>query len=152
MTLRSATTAMMFSAAALLMPTVLSAQFTTFIAPPRKAAVDSPKATVVAAKARADSVARMTLSDMKAWVDSAAGVSSAKIAAASADTTMASAVATVPDERAAPSRTTTTFSNGAIAPNTASPLPAYLVTGLASLAAGMLLLGLRQRRAKIRRR
>jgi hypothetical protein len=142
---------MIFSAAALLMPTVLSAQYTTFIAPPRKA-VDSAKATVAVAKARADSIARMSLSEMKAWVDSAAGVSSAKIAAASTDTTMVSAVATVPDERAAPSRTTTTFSNGAIAPNTASPLPEYLVTGLGAFAAGMLLLGLRQRRAKIRRR
>ena len=72
-TLRSATTAMTLCAATLLMPAALSAQFTTFVAPPRKATVDSAKATVAVAKARADSVARMTLSDMKAWVDSAAG-------------------------------------------------------------------------------
>jgi uncharacterized membrane protein YphA (DoxX/SURF4 family) len=45
---------------------------------------------------------------------------------------------------------TTTFSNGAIAPNTASPLPAYLAAGFASLTAGLLLLfGLRRRPAAV---
>jgi len=143
-TLRSATTAMTFAALALLTPVALSAQFTSFVAPPRKAAVDSPK-TVAAAKARADSVARMSLTDMKAWVDSAAGVSSKQIASAN-DTTMATAVATVPEQPTSTSRTTTTFSNGAIAPNTASPLPWYLLAGLTSLIVGMLLFRLRPRR------
>jgi LPXTG-motif cell wall-anchored protein len=41
--------------------------------------------------------------------------------------------------------TTTTFSNGAIAPNTASPLPIYLATGLLTLSAGLLLLRRRTR-------
>ena len=135
-----------FSAAALLTPAVLSAQFTTFVAPPRQAAVDSAKTTVAVTKARADSVARMSLADMKAWVDSAAGVPGTKVATAN-DTAMASVATAVPDQRVEPGRTTTTFSNGAIAPNTATPLPAYLVAGLASLVVGMLLLRLRARRA-----
>src|SRR4051812_46208410 len=73
--LRSATTVFLLSAAALLTPGVVSAQFTTFVAPPRKAAVDSAPRTIVAAKAKADSLARMSVSDMKTWVDSAAGTS-----------------------------------------------------------------------------
>jgi hypothetical protein len=137
---------MIFSAAALLTPAVLSAQFTTFVAPPRQAAVDSAKTTVAVTKARADSVARMSLTDMKAWVDSAAGVPGTKVATAN-DTAMASVATAAPDQRVEPGRTTTTFSNGAIAPNTATPLPAYLVAGLASLIVGMLLLRLRARRA-----
>ena len=110
-TLRSATTAMIFSAAALLTPAVLSAQFTTFVAPPRQAAVDSAKTTVAVTKARADSVARMSLTDMKAWVDSAAGVPGTKVATAN-DTAMASVATAAPDQRVEPGRTTTTFSNG----------------------------------------
>jgi hypothetical protein len=145
-TLRSTTTAMIL-AATLVAPAALSAQVTTFIAPPRKAA-DSAKVAPVVAKARADSVARMRLTDMKAWVDSAAGVSSTQVASAN-DTTTANAVAATSAVPTTPDRTTTTtFSNGAIAPNTASPLPAYLLAGLASLIVGMLLFRLRPRRAK----
>src|SRR5206468_10321745 len=73
--LRLATTAFVLSAAVLLTPGVVSAQFTTFVAPPHKALVDSAPHTVVAAKTKSDSVARMSLTDMKTWVDSAAGTS-----------------------------------------------------------------------------
>ena len=143
MELRKATTAILLGAATLLTPAALSAQFTTFVAPPRKAAVDSAPKTI-AAKARADSVARMSLTDMKAWVDSAAGTST-QVASAS-DTTMAAAnAAAAPQVPAGNARTTTTFSNGAIAPNTASPLPAYLVAGLASFSVGLFLLRRRRR-------
>lgn len=144
MELRKSTTAILL-AATLLTPAALSAQFTTFVAPPRKAAVDSAPATVAAAKARADSVARMSLTDMKAWVDSAAGTSTQ--VASVTDTTMAAANATSPAAPApnANDRTTTSFSNGAIAPNTASPLPAYLAAGLASFSVGLFLLRRRRR-------
>ena len=146
MELRKATTAILLSAATLLTPAALSAQFTTFVAPPRKAAADSAPATV-AAKARADSVARMSLTDMKTWVDSAAGTST-QVASAN-DTTMAAANAamTPPPAATGNARTTTTFSNGAIAPNTASPLPAYLAAGLASFSVGLFLL--RRRRVEV---
>lgn len=146
MKLRHTTTVMVFSAAMMLTPAALSAQFTTFVAPPRKATVDSVKPTPTVAKAKADSVSRMSLSDMKAWVDSAAGTST-QVATAN-DTTMAevNAAAAVPTQPATPARTTTSFSNGAIAPNTATSLPTYLVAGLVSFAAGLLLLK-RPRRA-----
>jgi hypothetical protein len=134
-TLRSATTAILFAASALLAPASTHAQITTFVAPPRKATVDSVKAIVAANTARSDSVARMSLSNMKEWVDSAAGVGTPTPAAT--DTMAASqevAAATTP----APTRgATTSFSNGAIAPNTASPLPLLLVLGIASLAGGL---------------
>ena len=55
------------------LPTMTWAQFTTFI-PPSSKVVDSVKTAVVAQeKARTDSVMRIKLTDMKAWVDSAAG-------------------------------------------------------------------------------
>ncbi len=144
MELRKATTAILLAAATLLTPAALSAQFTTFVAPPRKAAV-AGAATRAAAKARADSVARMSFTDMKAWVDSAAGTST-QVASAN-DTTMAAANATAPAPQvpSGNARTTTTFSNGAIAPNTASPLPAYLAAGLASFSVGLFLLRRRRR-------
>jgi len=122
--LRFTTTALAL-AVALLAPVGLQAQFTTFVPTPSKAAVDSSKpATIIAARARADSITRMSITSMKDWVDSAAGV-------APNDTLAAANTMTA---------TTTTCSNGAIAPNTASPLPAYLAAGFASLAAGLLLM------------
>ena len=150
MELRKATTAILLTAATLLTPAALSAQFTTFVAPPRKAVVDSAP-TTVAAKARADSVARMSLTDMKTWVDSAAGTST-QVASAN-DTTMAAANAATPATQVTSgnARTTTTFSNGAIAPNTASPLPAYLAAGLASFSVGLFLL-MRRRRVAVNAR
>lgn len=146
MKLRPTTIGLILSAAALLTPAALPAQFTTFVAPPRKAASDSAKPSVVAvAKARADSVSRMSLTDMKAWVDSAAGTT--KPALSATDTAMTSAdtlVAPTPTP-SANTHSTTTFSNGAIAPNTATSLPTLLVVGLLSLTAGLVLL--RRRRA-----
>ena len=63
------------------LPTMTWAQFTTFI-PPRTKSADSVKAVVVAQQqARTDSVMRIKLTDMKAWVDSAAGSVAPPIAA-----------------------------------------------------------------------
>jgi LPXTG-motif cell wall-anchored protein len=145
--LRKATTAILLTAATLLTPAVASAQFTTFVAPPRKVVADSTP-TTVAAKARADSVARMSLTDMKTWVDSAAGTST-QVASAT-DTTMAAA-APAPQVPGGNAHSTTTFSNGAIAPNTASPLPAYLAAGLAMFSVGLFLVR-RRRRAPVNAR
>jgi len=141
--LRFTTTALAL-AVALLAPVGLQAQFTTFVPKPSKAAVDSSKpATIIAARARADSITRMSITSMKDWVDSAAGVAPNDTLAAA--NTMTATTTTTTEVPSAPSTvngraTTTTFSNGAIAPNTASPLPAYLAAGFASLAAGLLLL------------
>lgn len=146
MTFRAATTAILFAASALIVPASLQAQITTFVAPARKAVTDSAKAAVVAANAtHSDSVARMSLTNMKAWVDSAAGVPT-PTEVASADTT---APVQPPATTANPANatSTTTFSNGAIAPNTASPLPFYFATGLITIAAGLVALRLARRRA-----
>ena len=143
---RFATIVKVLAVAGFVAPAVLLAQ----VPPPQKTSVDTAKrAPTPAAKARSDSANRMRLTDMKAWVDSAAGNS--KPLATPADTAVAT---TNPVEPLAPPqpivpqpvpRATTTFSNGAIAPNTASPLPTMLIAGLACFAAGLLLLRLRKR-------
>jgi len=144
--LRPTTIGLILSAAALLTPAALPAQFTTFVAPPRKAAADSAKPSVVAvAKARADSVSRMSLTDMKAWVDSAAGTTKPALSATDTAMTRADTLVATTSTPSATAHTTSTFSNGAIAPNTATSLPTLLVAGLLSLTAGLLLL--RRRRA-----
>lgn len=145
MTLRSITTALFFAATAAMAPAPLLAQITTFVAPPRKAAVDSAKATVTAAAAKADTTKRMALTDMKAWVDSAAGVASPQVA--TADTAMYSTTQPTMPANASHASGTTSFSNGAIAPNTASPLPFYLAGGFVLILAGMGTLRLARRRA-----
>ena len=129
---------------ALITPSMASAQITTFVAPPRRA-VDSAKQAIVAEqRARTDSAAHLTMTDMKAWVDSAAGVGVDSSSKAVVTDTVA---ATVPaDVRSSPSGSTTTFSNGAIAPNTASPLPTLFVGGLLAVVFGALLLSLKRRR------
>ena len=146
MKLRPTTIGLILSAAALLTPAALPAQFTTFVAPSRKAASESAKPSVVAvAKARADSVSRMSLTDMKSWVDSAAGTTKPALTATDTAMTSADTVMAPTPVSSATARTTTTFSNGAIAPNTATSLPTLLVVGLLSLTAGLVLL--RRRRA-----
>ena len=146
MNLRSATTVLIVTAAALLMPAALSAQFTTFVAPPRKDTSSPAKPSVVAvAKARADSASRMSVTEMKAWVDSAAGTKPPVLT--TADTAMANVDTVSTATPTAAQRTTTSFSNGASAPNTATPLPVLFAAGLASLIAGLVLFGLSRRRA-----
>jgi hypothetical protein len=105
-------------------PVAASAQFTTFIAPPNPVK-DSIKAAVVAEqRAVSDSITHAQITDMKTWVDSAAGI----VPTAPVDTTMPGV------------RVTTATSNGAIAPETASPLPFLLALGGASMLLGWLLL------------
>ena len=142
MTLRQATTTILLSAATLLAPSALSAQFTTFVAPPQKQPVATPaKPTVASAKAKADSVHRMTLTDMKAWVDSAAGTST-QVAVTDTIINASNPAPSLPPAPVPERRTT--FSNGAVAPSTATALPTYLVGGVAIFAAGLLLLRRRQ--------
>lgn len=123
-------------------PAAASAQFTTYIAPPKK--VDTARTpTVAQAKATADSATRATLGNMKAWVDSAAGVTvppeSTAVAMATADT---DAVSTTTQTT---TRETTTFRNGAPAPQTASDLPMLALIGFAALSLGTVMLAGRGR-------
>jgi len=108
-----------------------NAQITTYIAPPR--AAEPTKAMVAAAdSARRDSVAQVAVTNMKAWVDSAAGVG---VPATVGDSTVV-----VTD-----SARVTTFSNGSVAPATASDLPALALAGLAAFVVGAALLSTRPR-------
>lgn len=105
----------------------LDAQITTYVAPPKPAM--TPQMVAAADSARRDSVVAVATTNMKAWVDSAAGVS---IPDRVGDSTIVDPGK--PD-------VTTTFSDGSLAPNTASILPALGVFGLAAglVGAGMLL-------------
>ncbi len=127
-----------------------SAQFTGVVAAPRPKAApaaDTTPKTVVEAR---DSVARINLTNMKDWVDSAASSLAVPAAPAVRDTMAAAApVAAAPTMPAptpakAPSGTTE-FREGAAAPNTATPVPLLAALGLASLVAGLWLM--RRRRA-----
>jgi LPXTG-motif cell wall-anchored protein len=122
------------SAALMLAANVASAQITTYIAPPRPLA-PSPLAVAAGDSARKDSVGQAAIKNMKAWVDSAAGV--AVPARVGADS-----LAVVTDTSR---QVTTTFSNGSVAPATASDLPTLAIAGLAVLALGVVLLRNRQR-------
>lgn len=125
--------ALLILAVAALVPASATAQFTTFVAPPRPNA-DSAKAATVAQRAAGDSIAHTTLTDMKAWVDSAAGVVEMP-----ADTT------TLPVETRTTATATTSFNDGAVAPATASILPLLALLGLASLSLGIVMLARRPR-------
>src|SRR5690348_11448349 len=113
-------------------PSLASAQFTTFI-PPKNKAADSVKAAVVAQqKAQTDSISHAQITNMRTWVDSAAGVAPAPKTAA--DSLAAGLSATSVAD-------TTTFRNGTRAPATASDLPLLVLIGAAALLLGTFLLG-----------
>jgi hypothetical protein len=130
------------------LPTMTWAQFTTFI-PPNTKSADSVKAVVVAQQqqARTDSVMRIKLTDMKAWVDSAAG----SVAPATATDPTATPAATPTPIPAPLVRDTATFTSaaadsalrlrhGARAPDTASDLPMLALIGSIALAIGTIML------------
>lgn len=107
-----------------------SAQITTYIAPPKPI---TPQMVASADSATRDSVAAVAVTNMKAWVDSAAGVT---------------VPASVGDSTVDPGKPElTTFSNGAIAPNTATSLPALGLFGVLVALAGLAIL-MRKRETK----
>lgn len=120
------------------------AQFTTFVAPPRPNPDSVAAAALVVERAVTDSIARAQLTDMKAWVDSAAGV-----VTATADTIPTfQAPSTVAPRTTRPTthvRSTTIFTDGAAAPDTAGALPLLALIGLAALSLGIVLLHRRPR-------
>lgn len=100
------------------------AQITTYIAPPKPAM--TPQMVASADSAQRDSVAAVATTNMKAWVDSAAGVT---------------VPASVGDSTVDPGKPDlTTFSDGAIAPNTATALPAIGLFGVVVALAGLAIL------------
>ena len=102
----------------------LSAQITTYVAPPRPAQ-PSAEAIATADSIRRDSVTQLSMRNMKEWVDSAAGVP-----VPAYDT----AVTVVRDS--AGHTAVTTFSNGTVAPETASDLPTLAILGIVGLVVG----------------
>ena len=116
------------------LPGVAGAQFTTFI-PPHNTALDSVKAVVVAqTKTRADSAVHVQLTNMKTWVDSAAGVTPVATTPAGSLTNVATTT----------TASTTTMRSGRRAPATASPLPLIVLLGALSVGLGVTVLAASQ--------
>jgi hypothetical protein len=127
-----------------LLPAMAGAQFTTFVTPP-KPRVDSTKIapTPEQKQATADSVARVTITNMKAWVDSAAGDvvvnrtdSAGRPVAAAGPVT----AGVTPTQNVASRESTTTFQEGARAPDTATWLPLLILVGAGAMGVGLVLL------------
>ena len=112
-------------AALVALPGVSGAQITTFIAPPKPTM--TPQMVAAADSARRDSVAAVATTNMKAWVDSAAGI---PVPDRVGDSTVVDPGA--PD--------VTAFSDGSVAPNTASLLPAIGAFGISAVLVGAALL------------
>jgi hypothetical protein len=123
------------SAALIVAANVAGAQITTYMTPPRPLA-ETPQAIAAADSARKDSVATAAMTNMRAWVDSAAGVPAPRYVGG-LDT---AALANDPGRPV-----TTTFSDGSVAPATASSLPMLALLGFAFFAVGALLLAYRHR-------
>jgi hypothetical protein len=126
------------------LPATAAGQFTTFT-PPRPR-VDSARIAPTPAQqqATADSATRVAITNMKAWVDSAAGDvvvnrvdSTGRPVAAPGPVTSG---ATPSDRAATPAESTMTFRDGARAPDTATWLPLLVLVGTGAVGAGVLLL------------
>ena len=152
---RAALAAMLIAGAA-----SANAQITTVVAPPPKR--NEPAQQVAAARreqAAQDSIARVTMTGMKEWVDSAAASLAIRpdTVPTSADTAVgASRAPTSPAPRPtsqAPTRADSSaeFRSGARAPNTATPIPALALAGAALIAIGVAMKR-RERTAAIRAR
>jgi hypothetical protein len=115
------------------LPGIAGAQFTTFI-PPHPKAVDTVAAPVSVATAatRADTAMNTQLTNMKTWVDSAAGLAPVPMTARDSLATATMVADTT--------ITTTTMRDGSRAPATASELPLIALLGAVTLSAGLLLM------------
>lgn len=122
-----------FIVAALLAAPAASAQFTGLVTPPPRPA---PPVELVAraGDVTADTTPERRMSDMKAWVDSAAVAVAAK---APQDTTSPPVVIeTAPAVEPPPQQEVSAFREGAPAPDTATLLPALLLLGAGLVAGG----------------
>ncbi len=129
-----------------LLPATAFGQFTTFVTPPRPR-VDTATTPGTPAQQRvaADSVARVAITNMKAWVDSAAGDivvnrvdSTGRPVAAPGPVTSGAPTPAV--RGAASAESTSVFREGARAPDTATWLPLLVLVGTVAVGAGVLLL------------
>jgi phosphotransferase system glucose/maltose/N-acetylglucosamine-specific IIC component len=125
------------------LPGIAHAQFTTFIPPVNKTA-DSVKAAVVAEqKVQQDSIATAQITNMKTWVDSAAGIVPTPTTPLDSVNAGATVSTTTLDS-------TTAFANGTRAPATASMLPLLLLVGLGFVGAGVAVMFVEPPRERVR--
>jgi hypothetical protein len=114
-------------------PQIAEAQFTTFI-PPKNKVADSVKAAVVAEqKATEDSLSQAHITNMKTWVDSAAGL-----------------MPTTTSEPEPLATDTLALRNGVRAPATATSLPLVVLLGTLALLLGAYLLSDTPQGAKVK--
>lgn len=119
-----------------LLPAVsASAQFTTYVAPPAPRADSVAVVAADSARLAADTN-RVAITNMKAWVDSAAG----QVAGRHLTSTEPA-----PGAPGSPAAGATAFREGGRAPDTATPLPTLALFGSSLIGAGLLLR--RRRRA-----
>jgi hypothetical protein len=123
-----------------LLPATALGQFTTFVTPPRPR-VDSAsiRQTPAQQAVTADSIARVTITNMKAWVDSAAG----DVVVNRTDSTGRPVAASGPvttGQTPTVAESTTVFREGARAPDTATWLPLLVLIGTGALGVGFVLL------------
>lgn len=152
--------------ALVVLPSIAGAQFTTFIPPVDKVA-DSAKVIAAAEKkVERERMVREQLTNMKTWVDSAAGIpiavssdsakrpSTVRDSAQRADSAKATTNARRSERRPAPPPPlppdTTPFPEGARAPATASALPVLLLGGLGLLFAGLIFVTAPRRRVRVK--
>ncbi|HEY5415330.1 MAG TPA: hypothetical protein VIK41_10925 [Gemmatimonadaceae bacterium] len=138
---RAALAAMMIVGAA-----TANAQITTVVAsPPRKTEAAQQAAAQQRERVAQDSVARVAMTGMKEWVDSASAALAVRpdTVPTPADTALATPrAATAPSPKSDTSATAraerqSEFKNGARAPDTATPIPAIGLAGIVLLLAGV---------------
>lgn len=135
------------------------AQITTFVAsPPRKIEPAQQAAAQQREKVAQDSVARVAMTGMKEWVDSASAALAIRpdTVPATSDTavgTPRAATAPAPKSDSSASARTSErqpeFRNGARAPNTATPIPVIGLAGVVLILTGMAMKR-RERTARVR--
>jgi hypothetical protein len=125
-----------------LLPATAAGQFTTYTPPRRQVDSARVRPTPAQQQAAADSVARVAITNMKAWVDSAAG----DVVVNRVDSTGRPVAAPGPVTSGAAGRdsargeSTTAFREGAPAPDTATWLPLLVLVGTGAIGIGALLL------------
>ena len=123
------------------------AQITTVVATPKPAPAN-PQQVAQREQATQDSIARVTLTGMTQWVDSAAHAmalrpDTANVSASDTAIAPTSQAASPVRKDSSTARTASSgdveFKSGSRAPNTATPVPTFALAGAALLVAGILL-------------
>jgi hypothetical protein len=123
-----------------LLPATAAGQFTAFTPPRQPADSAKPVATPAQQAAAADSLARVAITNMKAWVDSAAGDVVVNRVDSAGRPVAAPGPVTSGAATPARSESTAVFRDGARAPDTATWLPLLVLVGTGAISVGVLLL------------